>query len=111
MENVLIIYKIRFNIYHFFITDLWKSLDCFQMAHVLNGERPQPMVDNNGQVGDQFEAGGQMEHLMVRQDQNNMDADELRRRHAENMAKKANAICTKSYNDPLVSIFYYHENF
>ena len=75
------------------------------MAHVLNGERPQMEQNGDAPAGDHFEAGGQMEHMMVRPGQNDLDADELRRRHAENMAKKANAICTKSFNDPLVSLY------
>ena len=71
-----------------------------QMAdHILSGERP-PQADGN-ENDDHFNAG-HMEHFMVRQNQQNLDADELRKRHAESMVKKANAICTKSYNDPLV---------
>ena len=69
--------------------------------HIISGDRP-PQAEFNHLDEDHFNAGP-MEHFMVRQNnQQSLDADELRKRHAESMVKKANAICTKSYNDPLV---------
>ena len=70
--------------------------------HVLMGTRPFPEPNpNNPDNDDQFDSG-KMEHFMVRNGGNDLNADELRKKHAESMTRRANAICCKSYNQPLV---------
>ena len=73
--------------------------------HVLNGTRPPAEDEDNDHFGE-----GRMEHLLVRPGGQELDADELRRKHAESMIKKANAICTKGHNPPMVVNFEYFES-
>lgn len=74
--------------------------------HVMNGTRPfpEPIPNDIGQE-DQFD-NGQMDQFLVRNGGNNMDADELRRKHAESMTRRATAICCKAYSQPLVYKLY-----
>ena len=73
-----------------------------QHDHVLQGTRPlQEPNPFNADQDDHFDAG-RMEHFMVRNGGEELDAEELRRRHSESMTRKANAICCKNFSLPLV---------
>ena len=74
--------------------------------HVMQGNRPFPEPNPNHPDNDDHFDAGRMDHFLVRNGGNDLDADELRRKHAESMTRRANAICCKSFNQPLVTFVY-----